>query len=116
MLLVESDLAGAAGSEELDRAERACTRAGSGLLEADTSAANLGAARLATARFAGGLRCTRQGGERWRRGGVRRLGSDVLGWKSGHRGGLRHRRGVGRPCSRVCSALGGWRPCRPARF
>ena len=32
MLLVESDLAGAAGSEELDRAERACTRAGSGLL------------------------------------------------------------------------------------
>ncbi len=32
MLLVESDLAGAAGSEELDRAERACARAGSGLM------------------------------------------------------------------------------------
>ena len=32
MLLVESDLPGAAGAEELDRAERACTAAGSGLL------------------------------------------------------------------------------------
>ncbi len=32
MLLVESDLAGAAGSNELDRAERACNRAGVGLL------------------------------------------------------------------------------------
>ena len=32
MLLVESDLPASAGSEELDRAERACTRAGAGLL------------------------------------------------------------------------------------
>nr|MDA8237667.1 FAD-binding protein [Chloroflexota bacterium] len=32
MLLVESDLPGAAGADELDRAERACARAGSGLL------------------------------------------------------------------------------------
>jgi glycolate oxidase len=32
MLLVESDLPGAAAAEELDRAERACTTAGSGLL------------------------------------------------------------------------------------
>jgi glycolate oxidase len=32
MLLVESDLPAAAGAEELDRAERACTAAGSGLL------------------------------------------------------------------------------------
>ena len=32
MLLVESDLPGAAGADELDRAERACTAAGSGLL------------------------------------------------------------------------------------
>jgi glycolate oxidase len=32
MLLVESDLPGAAGAEELDRAERACGRAGAGLL------------------------------------------------------------------------------------
>jgi glycolate oxidase len=32
MLLVESDLSGAAGADELDRAERACTAAGSGLL------------------------------------------------------------------------------------